>query len=433
MNCPSPELLAAMAEGKLQREERESLLPHLADCDDCRQAALALASDQRATTRRRVTAAPRAPSFPWAVAAAILVLALAGWAIWRQMPRAEHKDVVKTPPPRETTPPAPEPEPAPEPPPVPKPEPAPDLPKPAPKPDVPAPEPSPEPKPPAPGPGETKPEPPKPPPPKPEPAPARELAAVRLLDVTGQLTLDKKAVAEGQMVAARVASSTGAAFRVEGDLVMLSKGAVATVARSRGVRLLDVESGEALVESDGGSWLLEDGELTLKGRAIVSSAGVVLLSDLTAAEAAKRAAPYRALVPRQRTWYFDDCADRAGGVMTGSEQGPMLGMGLGLPAGTGFKRTMSVRFRYRTNCSGILQACLGMQGEKRYRIVEIAPKKGWQEIVLPVTRFSDPEEPAEPKTGTLLVGLSWNVESRTSGREKAFLEIDDVAVIERDP
>jgi len=65
-----------MAEGRLLRREREGLLDHAADCDDCRRILLTLQPEPPSTARARVPVSVRLsrPSgVPWAVSAAIVV------------------------------------------------------------------------------------------------------------------------------------------------------------------------------------------------------------------------------------------------------------------------------------------------------------------------------------------------------------------------
>jgi len=157
MRCPSPELLAALAEDELDRHERETILDHAADCDECRCALLALGPT---LARARAPVRVRARSWiPWAVAAALFVgilglLALRGRPETPAAPEPER--IAEVPPapvpappehptPEPPAPPAPsKPEPTP---PVPRSEqPAPPVPKPEEKPpaDPPAPRPEPE-------------------------------------------------------------------------------------------------------------------------------------------------------------------------------------------------------------------------------------------------------------------------------------------------
>src|SRR5881392_2330035 len=80
MACPHPENLAAMAEGRLLSREREGLLDHAADCDDCRRILLTLQPEPLPTARARVPVGVRLsrPSgIPWTVSAAIVVAVVA--------------------------------------------------------------------------------------------------------------------------------------------------------------------------------------------------------------------------------------------------------------------------------------------------------------------------------------------------------------------
>jgi len=425
MTCPSPESLAAMAEGRVDREERETLLVHLADCDGCRGTVLFLSAERRATTRKVFVA--RTAPFPWAAVAAVLLLAVAGWAIWKLRPEAR-KDIVKSLP-RADPQPAPEP-----PPPAPPKRDVPELPR------EPRPDPKVEPQPesrtepsrePEPKPGPTVPEPPKPvpeDPPKPPPEPVREVASVRLLDVTGELLVAKKRVVEGQVANASITASSGGAFRVDGSLVALAKGTVATVGRVDGTLSIAVESGEACVEAEEASWRLGKSVVTLKGRALVSADATVLLSELPEREAAKRYAPYRALEPKQRTWFFDDFAERENGVLAGQPQAGMMTaiVGTQIPYG----RKTVVRFRYRATNAQTLHVEFQVDGGKYPRVAETGVKRGWQEVTLPLSRFDDPSSPGEPGAGRNIFSLRWSVTG--SSREAATLEVDDVTVIERE-
>jgi ferric-dicitrate binding protein FerR (iron transport regulator) len=88
MGCPHPENLAAMAEGLLLTRERELLLDHAADCDDCRGILLTLGAEQPGVARARIpvgTRLSRPSPIPWAVSAA-LVLAVAGFFLFAVRP-----------------------------------------------------------------------------------------------------------------------------------------------------------------------------------------------------------------------------------------------------------------------------------------------------------------------------------------------------------
>lgn len=138
MSCPSPEIVAAMAEGRLSEIDREAFLDHAAGCDDCRHAALILSAPKVTTAR----IAPRRPRswMPWAAAAAVL-LAFLGLLLLATEPTHEPKTVRITPRKVEPEPPRPAPVDAPKPPAPSAPEPTPEpVPPPAPKPIVPTPE-----------------------------------------------------------------------------------------------------------------------------------------------------------------------------------------------------------------------------------------------------------------------------------------------------
>src|SRR5574341_1469555 len=90
MRCPEPEFLAALAEDRLDRHDRDLLLDHAADCDDCRAALLVL----RETPVRVRVRSTRRPWIPWAVAAALFIgilglLALRGRPEERPVPAPE--------------------------------------------------------------------------------------------------------------------------------------------------------------------------------------------------------------------------------------------------------------------------------------------------------------------------------------------------------
>src|SRR6185436_337855 len=78
MRCSSPDVLAALTEGRLEGADREAALDHAADCDDCRQALLLLELQQGqesrapSTARTQIRARSAVPArIPWMVAAAI--------------------------------------------------------------------------------------------------------------------------------------------------------------------------------------------------------------------------------------------------------------------------------------------------------------------------------------------------------------------------
>jgi hypothetical protein len=136
MRCPPAEILAAMAEDALGRRERESLLDHAADCDECRHALLALG------VRSRVRVRSSARSWiPWAVAASLFI-AIVGLLAFRGRSDSRPEAPIAEVPAKPETPPTPRPElPRPELPPAPRPEPEapqhpllPDAPKPKPQP-----------------------------------------------------------------------------------------------------------------------------------------------------------------------------------------------------------------------------------------------------------------------------------------------------------
>jgi len=182
MACPSPELLAALAEGRLTPVERDPHLDHLASCDDCRQTLLVLgtlnpASRARPTSRRWI---------PWAAAAAIVTVSLLGLFLLEKHPDLE--TAVRVPPRKEES--LPEPGPLPKEPPAPeakkpeasprKEEPVPPPPKPAtaPLPEVPA------------APAPEKPPPTPPVPPAPEPSKPVTISVVAQLNrVEGEVAI----------------------------------------------------------------------------------------------------------------------------------------------------------------------------------------------------------------------------------------------------
>lgn len=160
MECPGPETLAAHAESRLSAAGRETVLDHLAGCDDCRQTLLILQSLRPAAALPRFRSEGRR-WIPWAAAAAIFAVCIVGVLTLRPAPMPAPETAVYVPKTIEV-PPAPQPTPTPKPvaldpvrpperPPVrpeepttPKPAPAPEAPTPAPeppKPSLPAPTP----------------------------------------------------------------------------------------------------------------------------------------------------------------------------------------------------------------------------------------------------------------------------------------------------
>src|SRR5262245_25130152 len=95
MTCPSPEVVAAMAEGRLGEADRDAFLDHAAGCDDCRHAALIL-SAPKVTTARIVQRTATRRWMPWAAAAAI-VLSIVGLLLLATEPVQETKAVRATP------------------------------------------------------------------------------------------------------------------------------------------------------------------------------------------------------------------------------------------------------------------------------------------------------------------------------------------------
>lgn len=76
MSCPASDVLAAMAEDLLEAREREAVLDHAADCDDCRRTLLTLGSELPAVAQARppLRIVPARRSWiPWAVAAALAI------------------------------------------------------------------------------------------------------------------------------------------------------------------------------------------------------------------------------------------------------------------------------------------------------------------------------------------------------------------------
>lgn len=215
MRCPNPELLAAFAEDQLDRHERETVLDHAADCDDCRHALLALGVRSRATVRVRSSARSW---IPWAVAAALFI-AIVGLLALRGHPEPKPEGPVAEAPEK------PEPLPPPEPPrPEPVPPPRPESPKPPPSPEPPKPKPPEEPAKPEEKPIVVPPETEKPAPEKP-PAPP---ATVRPPTLTVVAVLDR---AEGEIhvlgPAGRIAVKAGQSLRPGDGLECAGAGTVA--------------------------------------------------------------------------------------------------------------------------------------------------------------------------------------------------------------
>lgn len=77
MTCPDLEFLSAMAEQRIDPRDREGILLHAADCDDCRRTLLVLGADRTMIARPRITIRVRTEArswMPWAAAAALAVL-----------------------------------------------------------------------------------------------------------------------------------------------------------------------------------------------------------------------------------------------------------------------------------------------------------------------------------------------------------------------
>ncbi|KAF0239649.1 MAG: putative membrane protein (TolA-like) of the Tol-Pal [Planctomycetota bacterium] len=439
MRCPGLETLARLSEGRLPAPERERLLEHLADCDECRQIAVGMGSGEKATTRRISKPANR---LPWGVAAAIAAAALIGFAFWRthhgaapdaragrRQESASSSDPVKTVEP--ATPAQPKPAP-PKPEPV-KPEPPkPEPPKPEPvKPEPPQPEP-PNPEPPKPPPDRT--EPPKPDPVKPPPKvrDASVLASVRLLDVTGEIAASKKRVANAAILHDTLTASTNAAFRVDGDTVFLKRGTVASLGRDADTMCLFVHVGEALVESSGARWQFADDATTLTGEAFVTPAGVVLASELESKESAKRLGPFAAFRPRHKTWLFEDFADKPVGFEAGVAQGGVVAAWVPLPRPAPWSRRLSVRLRVRTNAPSVQ---VGMRFQTRdvslpWAAIVPVKKGDWQELVVNGKQFGGgPTGAKEPAAGESLVELGFSIDPLlVGGKAGPTLEIDDVVL-----
>lgn len=196
MTCPSPEVLAAHAETRLPPGDRESVLDHVASCDDCRQTLLILNGLQPP-----VAALPRlrrAPVgwIPWAAAAAIFAVCVVGVLAISSRKDPKPETAVYVPKPEDPRPESVPPEPPKAPTPTPQPSPVnKEAPKPAPvQPPVPAPEPAPVPEAPVPA-----PEPPKVPTPAPDPVkPATTVVVAVLTRVDGDVTVDRAPAKAGQ-------------------------------------------------------------------------------------------------------------------------------------------------------------------------------------------------------------------------------------------
>ncbi|MBI2921484.1 MAG: zf-HC2 domain-containing protein [Planctomycetes bacterium] len=448
MACPGLEVLAKMAEGKLPAAERERVLEHLADCDACRQAAVVLAGTDRTTTRHisRPT-----NGFPWAAAVTIAASLVVGILAWRtfggappepRTPRekpaeegvAGTREIPKTDPkplpdPVRPEPPKPEP-PKPEPPP-----PQPDPPGPVGPKDPPPPQPE------APQPEPLKPEPTKPEPDPVKPAPGRPrrpdpavLASVRLLDVNGDVTASKQRIASGASVHDTITTSTGAAFRVNGDLVAMKKGTVAILGRENDATCLFVEAGEAYVESSGARWRFADEPLALTGAVIVTPTAVALASELEPKDAARRLAPFNALRPRQRTWLLEDYASKPAGFETGEAEGPVVAAWISLDRPAPWSRNLTVRLRVRTNAPAVQ---VGMRLEKRdtadpWTSIVSVRKGAWTALTVTGKQFNaGPTGAKEPAAGEGIVELGFSIDpALVGGKDAPLLEIDDVSLIE---
>jgi len=313
MNCPGPEQVAAYAEGRLDPGEESLFLEHCAECEGCRRelALVALsrgasspspapplpsrirravlrAADRERGSRPMIAAHLARPRPRYGVAAAAAILAaLAGVAIFVQLRArpapsrpsevADRPEVRPAPP--DLPPPADEPAPAPPPPRPAERQPRPEDPaelrepvppqEPAPRPEVrPAPAPLP-----MPAPGETRPE--KTPPLPAHTMVARDLSPVLITDVCGALSVRRKGAREKEKLsgAARLEegdvllSEKSSGFRVEGSHpVVLGEGAVASVAyvAQEQAPYLHIHSGEAVVNSTAPTrWIVSDGRVSV--------------------------------------------------------------------------------------------------------------------------------------------------------------------------
>lgn len=232
MSCPGPEILAAMAEQRLPAGERETVLDHLAGCDDCRHGLLVLGALKKPAATIRIRPAARS-WMPWAAAAAVFAVCVLAVVLSNRRP--EEPTVVRTIPPKED--PRVEPE-------RPKPVAPVEVPKPAPapKPEVPAPAPKDPVMPTPPKPAPVEPETPKPPvePESVKPAPAPEppkpatISVVAILDraegdvqVAGAPAKAGQEIRPGQKIETRGARSWAllgypdkTRMEVEGDTVV---------------------------------------------------------------------------------------------------------------------------------------------------------------------------------------------------------------------
>lgn len=184
MTCPSPEILAAAAEKRLDSRERDAVLQHAALCDDCRHALLVVSA-----------ATPARPSrswIPWAAAAAVL-LAIVGVLVFSGSVK-DPAPTVRVMPSKPAEPEPPKPVPAP-----------PQLP---PKPEEPKPTPAPPVEPPPVKPAAEPPAPPVPPPTPIPPAPAPE--APRPTTVAVVATLERM---EGEVLVGKAPAKAGQPIR----------------------------------------------------------------------------------------------------------------------------------------------------------------------------------------------------------------------------
>jgi hypothetical protein len=217
---------------------------------------------------------------------------------------------------------------------------------------------------------------------------------------------------------------------VEGSLVAFTKGSVATIGRVNDRLYLSLEAGEAMVESDGVSWIIGKSEVTVRGRAIVAPAKVVLLSDLTEKEAARRFAPYSALRPRQRTWVLLDFAGEKGGVLAASPEGKLILARLLNDAPAPFGKKLFVKFRYRSTAANLHVNLFFENLLEPVTATVSATKKDWQEAMLPISRFQASAK--EPAAGTRIIQMDFFIDTEEGGKGQATLEIDDVVLLERD-
>lgn len=430
MSCPDPETVAQWVEGRLPEFGREAFLEHLSSCEACREAALVLAPERRATERHIPLKRKGFAWGGWATAAASVVaavLVLKTVRDRREVPRIGEGEVGVVPrpagePPAARPPDPPAPEPGTPPPtidPAPQPEPRPPV-----APD-PAPPVEPEPRPPA-DPGPRSPVPPEPKPPAP---PTRAVAAIRILDLRGALFADGKPVTEGALLEGTLTAPAGAGFRVDGHILALSKEARLVLSRDADGLVLDASLGAVYVEPFGNRPVRVAGlDAPVATASLVSGGRTHATGVREATEAARR--EWARLRPLRRTVVFEDfSAAKDGFERAAAQGGPIVGAQVLLPAAAAWSPRLALRIRIRTAARTVQVGALFRDRATPWAAMVTASGDGWREITVRASDFSaGPTGAPPPKDGDAIAAFTFSINTAEPGTAGASLDLDDLAV-----